>query len=75
MATDKPLLPMSESACLSITIVGVMGDERPDSAQLLRFGADMQTVLYRHFPDFKPGYPPFSVSFITLPELRTPDAE
>ena len=74
MDTDK-LLPKSDASCLTITIVGVLSDDAPDHAQLLRLGVDIQTVMYRHFPDFKPGYPPFSVSFTTLPELRSSDAE
>jgi len=73
---NAPGLPKrSEASCLTITIVGVLGDDTPDHDRLVRIGAEIQVAIEAAFPGFKPGYPPISVSFTTLPELRKPDAE
>lgn len=76
MPADKPLLPQSDASCLTtITIVGVLGDDVPSHDRLVRIGAEIQVVIESAFPGFKPGYPPITVSFTMLPELREPDAQ
>lgn len=72
---QSPPLPRSESSCLTITIVGVLGDEVPDHTRLVAIGTEIQRVVVTLFPSFRPGYPPISVSFTTLPEVRQLDAQ
>jgi hypothetical protein len=79
MATDKPLPKLSNVHCMTITIVGVLppitkANEDAENEAQRQFIAAIQRALYEAWPTFQPGHPPMSITIVTLPELRTPDA-
>lgn len=69
MTDPGPRLPASEAICLTITIVAVVpGDWMPDLGPIR---AALEEALQRHAPDARYGYPPVTISAVTLPEIRT----
>ncbi len=76
MSSDKPLPKRSDVECMTITIVGVLGPTKgvDVNAQLSAFVQAVEKAIYEHYPSFEPGHPPLTISVVSLPELRTPDA-
>jgi hypothetical protein len=80
MSSDKRLPKASDVECMTITIVGVLGpitkaNEAAEQANMQGFMEAIRQAIFAFWPDFQPGYPPVAITTVTLPELRSNDAE
>lgn len=80
MAQDRPLPKRSNVECLTITIVGVLPpltkqNEAREQANMQGFMEAIRQALTTFWPDFEPGTPPVTITVVSLPELRSNDAE
>ena len=80
MSSDRPLRKRSDVDCMTITIVGVLPpitkqNEKREQANMQGFMDAIRQALITFWPDFEPGHPPVSITIVSLPEVRSNDAE
>lgn len=80
MPQDRRLPRASDVECITITIVGALppitkANERAEQVNMAGFMEAVRQALTAFWPDFVPGYPPVTITTVTLPELRQSDAE
>jgi len=77
--TTPPLPKRSDVECMTITIVGVLppitkANQDDWNEARRQFMQAIERALYESWPTFQPAYPPVSITVVSLPELRKPDA-